>query len=196
MGRVRPDPVQLIARRIVEAFQPRPLPEGDPFVSHSSEVDARTLERLARHGSWIDLPHEVVCANPLALAFMTPAAFVWFLPAYLVASVTHHATNRVLTSSVITCLTPPDAADAQQFETLVEDIRARYPDLLLDEPRPVSLGADDELLAHFMEQVAGLTLVEAAAVRDYLAYIDAEHGAEFPAFGPKQALERYWAQDH
>jgi hypothetical protein len=184
-----------IVQRIVDAFKPRELPEDDPiFLSYSSEVDMQTIKRLARQRNWIHFPHDVLCNNRLALAFMTPKAFAWFLPAYLVVSVTRYSESETLTSSLITCLTPPDEADSRQFETLVEETRALDPDLLVDEPRPVSLGADDELLEHFMERVAGLNLDEKAAVRDYLEYIDTAHGEDFPAFGPRQALDRYWAR--
>lgn len=184
-----------IVQRIVDAFKPRELPEGDPiFLSHSSEVDMQTIERLARQTDWIDFPHDVLCDNPLALAFMTPEAFAWFLPAYLVVSVTLYSESETLTSSLITCLTPPDEADSRQFEALVEETRALDRDLLVEEPRPGSLDADDELLEHFMERAAGLNLDEKAAVRDYLEYIDVAHGEDFPVFGPKQALDRYWAR--
>jgi hypothetical protein len=182
-----------IRQRIVAAFSPRGRPEGSIFESHSDEVDMPTIERLAREGNWIAIPHDVLCASPLALAFMTPEAFAWFLPAFMVVSVASYAGSDTLTSSVITCLTPPDEADARQFEQLVEDLRALDPDLLGDEPAPDSLGADAELLEQFVERAARLTLPEKAAVRDYLEYIDVAHGADFPAFGPKQALDRYWA---
>ena len=183
-----------IVQRIVDAFGPRTLPERDPiFLSHSSEVDMRTIERLAGRSRWMELPHDVLCANPLALAFMTPDAFAWFLPAYLVVSVTRYAESDTLTSTLLTCLTPPDEADARQFEALVQETRALDPDVLVDEPRPDSLDADDDLLEHFMERAARLNPHEKAAVRDYLEYIDAAHGEDFPVFGPQQALERYWA---
>lgn len=184
-----------IVQRIVDAFKPRELLQGEPiFFSHSSEVDMQTIDRLARRSNWIDFPHDVLCANPLALAFMTPEAFAWFLPVYLVVSITRYFESETLTSTLLTCLTPPDDADSRQFETLVEEIRALDPDVLVEEPRPVSLGADDELLEQFMERVAGLNPDQKAAVRDYLEFIDAAHGEDFPVFGPKQALDRYWTR--
>lgn len=180
-----------VIQRIVVAFERRSLPEGAPiFRSYSSEVDTQEIERLARHTTWIDFPHDVLCDNPLALAFMTPEAFAWLLPAYLVMSVTLYSETDTLTTTLITCLTPPDEADADQFEALVEDMRALDADV--HEAPTDSLGADDELLQLFMERAAVLTQDEKAAVRDYLEYIEATHGADFPAFGPKQALDRYW----
>jgi hypothetical protein len=180
-----------VIQHIVVAFQRRSLPEGAPvFRSYSSEVDTEALERLARDTAWVDLPHDILCDNPLALALMTPNAFAWFLPAYLVMSITLYAETDTLTNTLITCLTPPDDADAAQFAALAEEMRAQGVEV--DEAWAGSVGEDGDLLRLFMERAAALTQDEKAAVRDYLDHVDATHGADFPVFGPKQALERYW----
>ncbi|HEU4769356.1 MAG TPA: DUF6714 family protein [Pyrinomonadaceae bacterium] len=179
-------------QHVVVAFQQRRLPEGATiFRSYSSEVDTETMERLARDTAWIDLPHDVLCDNPLALALMTPEAFAWFLPAYLVMSITLYSETDTLTTTIITCLTPPDDDDAAQFAALAQDMRALGIDDV-DDSWEGSAEEDAGMLQLFMERTAALTDVEKAAVRDYLEYIDAAHGADFPVFGPKQALDRYW----
>jgi hypothetical protein len=184
-------PAEDVIQHIVVAFEKRSLQEGAPiFQSFSSEVDTGAIERLARDSVWIDLPHEVLCANPLALALMTPEAFAWFLPAYMVMSITLYAETNALTTTITTCLTPPDGADEAQFAELVEDMRALGVEV--DEAEAGSADEDAGVLQLFMERVAVLTEVEKAAVRDYLEYIHATHGADFPVFGPEQALDRYW----
>lgn len=181
-----------VIQHIVVAFEQRRLQEGAPiFRSYSSEVDTEALERLARDTAWIDLPHDVLCGNPLALALMTPEAFAWFLPAYLVMSITLYTETDTLTTTIITCLTPPDDDDAAQFAALAEDMRALGIDDV-DDTWEGSAEEDAGVLQLFMERVALLTDAEKAAVRDYLEYIDTAHGADFPVFGPKQALDRYW----
>jgi len=183
--------VEDVIQRIVVAFERRSLQKGAAiFRSHSSEVDTEAIERLARDTAWIDLPHEVLCDNPLALALMTPEAFAWFLPAYLVMSITLYAETDTLTTTLITCLTPPDDADAARFAALVEEMRALGVEV--DEASEGSVGADADLLRLFIERAAALTQDEKAAVRGYLECVDATHGADFPVFGPKQALDRYW----
>ena len=183
-----------ITQRIVAAFRSRKIPKGVPvFQSDYYEIDTKTLDSLAHQTpTWVELPRNVLCANPLALAFMSPEAFAWFLPAYLIISVEMYFETGTLTSSLIARLTPPDEADARQFEALVEEMRALDVDLVDESPMD-HLGSDDELLQVFMERVAVLTQDEKEAVRDYLEYIDSEHGGDFPVFGPKQALDRYWA---
>ena len=52
--------------------------------------------------------------------------------------------------------------------------------------------ADDAIAQQLAERAALLTPDEKAAVCDYLEYLDATHGADFPVFGPKQAL-KYWS---
>lgn len=180
-----------VIQHIVVAFEKRSLQEGAPiFQSFSSEVDTEAMERLARDTAWIALPHDVLCDNPLALALMTPEAFAWFLPAYMVMSITLYAETDTLTTTLTTCLTPPDDADEAQFAELVEDMRALGVEV--DEAEAGSADQDAGVLQLFMERVAVLTEVEKAAVRDYLEYIDATHGTDFPVFGPNQALDRYW----
>jgi hypothetical protein len=124
---------------------------------------------------------------------MTPEAFAWFLPAYLVVSVTRYAETDTLTTTILTCLTPPDEADASTFEALVEDMRALDADIV-EEDRVDSLGADEQLRQLFMARASVLADNEKASVRQYLEYLNATHGADFRAFGPKQALDRYWAK--
>lgn len=184
-------PAEDVIRRIVDAFKRRTLPQGAAvFRSYSSEVDTRTIEGLARDTAWTDLPHDVLCDNPLAIAMMTPEAFAWFLPADMVMSITLYAETDTLTTTLITCLTPADDADAAQFRALVEEMRALGVET--DEEEAAPLGQVADLVRFFMERVAALTEDEKAAVRDYLEYVDATHGADFPVFSPKQALDRYW----
>jgi hypothetical protein len=179
-----------VIRHIVLAFERRSLHKGAPiFRSYSSEVDTEAMERLARDTAWIDLPHGVLCDNPLAPALMTPEAFAWFLPAYMIMSITLYAETDTLTTTLVTCLTPPDDADAAQFAALVEDMRAVGVEV---DEAPDSGREDAGLLELFMERTAALTQNEKEAVRAYLEYMDAMHGADFPVFGPKQALDRYW----
>jgi hypothetical protein len=177
---------------ICEAFEHRVLAQDDPvFVSQSSEVDLATFQKMARTTKWRDIPHSVVVDNPMALAFATPAAFAWLLPAYMVVSVSMYAQTDLLTAGILTCLTPPDEADDHLCRQLVEEMRAIDPGLADDLP-PDDTGAYDELARVFMDRAETLTPSEKGAVRDYLEYIEAAHGADFPAFGPRQALNRYW----
>ena len=186
---------EAVVQRIRSAFRARSLPDGDPiFLSHSFEVDAQTIERLARQTTWTDFPRDVLRANPLALAFMPPAAFAWLLPAYLLVAIELYSETDTLTTTLLTCLTPPAKSDAHEFEALEDEMRDLDPDLLLDASPPARVDDDDALVQLFTERVAALTPDEKEAIRDYLEYVDAVHGADFPVCGPRHALDRYWGE--
>jgi hypothetical protein len=184
-----------IIQRITLAFKWRELPEDDPiFISNYFEIDVTKIDRLARQTTWVDFPKEVLRDNPLALGYMTPNAFAWFLPAFLIISVSEYAETDTLINSILSFLTPPVEADAIEFETLVEEIQILDPDLIVEDDGAEALRANDPLLQLFRDRAAVLTLDEKIAVRYYLEYLDTEHGEDFPVFSPKQALQRFWAQ--
>lgn len=184
-------PAEEVILHIVAAFKQRRLQEGAAiFQSYSLEVDTDALERVASDTAWIDIPHQLLCANPLAPALMTPQAFAWFLPAYLVMSIALYAQTDTLTTTLITCLTPPDDADAVAFAALAEQMHELGVEV--DDAWTGCASGDADLLRVFMERASALTRDEKVAVREYLEYIDATHSADFPVCGPKQALDRYW----
>ena len=181
-----------IIRHIAAAFKHRTLPKDDAvFQSHTFEVDMQSFERLAQMVEWFDFPLDILYNNSIAPAYLTPKAFAWLLPAYMVVSVALYNETDTLTTSLITCLTPPDETDAPMFETLARELQLLGVDIAEESGMDI-LGADDELLELFMARAAVLTEAEITAVRSYLEFVDDAHGADFPAMGPRQALDRYW----
>ncbi len=178
---------------IKAAFGHRRLAATTPiFESHSVEVASETIEAMARQVPWTEFPEEVLSDNPLALAFMSPAAFATFLPAYMTVSISHYCETGTLTSSLVTALTPPDAEDARRFAELAAELEAEDPTSRDD--LPLDCLVDEQLLQVFHERAAELTDTERDAVRAYLEFIERAHGEDFPIFGPQQALERFWGR--
>ncbi len=182
---------------ITDAFEHRKLQENAQiFLSHSPEVDTEIIEDLVRRDTWTNFPHQIVCDNSIALAFMTPEAFAWFLPIYMIISLNLYDETDTLTTTLITCLTPPNDAETAEFERLMKEIQSFDPDLFEDEEEEYenALGTDDQLLQLFNERTASLTHQEKAAVKNYLEYVNITHGLDFPISGPKEALNLYWTE--
>lgn len=182
-----------IINRIRLAFERRELVDKeDVFMSYTYEGDIAAFKKLAYYDSWQDLPQKVLQANPEAPMFMTTPAFAWFLPAYLTISIVDYSRNGSLASGMITCLTPPDEVDASIYDALIDDLRKVDPALVGESDSSVFRENDDQL-QRFEDFVNLLNLEEKIAIRDYLLYIDANYSADYPVFGPKLALERYWS---
>ena len=183
-----------IIERITLAFETRTLAADDPvFAAVSDEIAMEVMITHAR-GRWVDIPHKALIENPMTLAFATPPAVAFFLPAFMVLSVVMHAQLDGFTASIISALTPAAAEDQTVFQALEDELRLLDPDLLGDDFGAADLAAHPAVTAHFRESAAQMDVVQKAAVRDYLLFIEAHHGADFPVFGPRQALERFWAE--
>ncbi|KTE34622.1 MULTISPECIES: hypothetical protein [unclassified Sphingopyxis] len=179
---------------IAEAFAGRGLAPGDPlFAVASPELDQDRFSGFARPGGWADIPWQALCGNAIALALATPAGFAFLLPAAMTASLAHYAECGALTSMLLTCLTPEDAGDAEAMADLERDFEALEPGFLGEGAAGGLFGADDAMQRAFVRRVALLSVPERAAVRAWLVALDDRHGADFPMFGPREALGRFWA---
>ena len=186
--------LEITLTAISAAFAERCLPNGDSvFTARSPELDSEKLAELARQCRWPDVPWDALCANSIALAFATPAAFAYFLPACMTASLKRYGECGALTSMLLTCLTPADDSDAVTMAALERDFEALEPGFLRESAPSDGIGADEETEEEFARRIAPLTVAERAAVREYLKYLDDVHGHDFPVFGPGEALERFWA---
>ncbi|WP_010523357.1 DUF6714 family protein [Aquimarina agarivorans] len=183
---------ELLIQSIAHAFQHRKLPKSKSlFMSNSSEIDTQKMEQIAFETEWINFPNDILLKNSEALNFMNPEAFAWLLPAYLILSITLYSETDTLTGTIINCLTLPDDADANEFESLTKEMYAQDPEF--EETNFTgSLEADKELLDFFYNRVTLFNKDEEIAIRNYLIYINEMYGKDFPVYGPKNALDRYW----
>lgn len=185
---------EVVIKLIHKAFEERKLPEDDPvFSSYSHEIEDRKMQDLAHRVPWVNIPHNIICDNPGALAYMTPHAFAYFLPAYLIISVTRFAETDTLSMSIITNVTLPNEEDADEFEELLEDLKTIDPDLA-DEIETPTFRVDNTIKKEYQERIDTLSMEEKIAVKEWLQFIHDVYGSYFPAFGPKQALDRFWSQ--
>lgn len=179
---------------IATGFARRGLPAEDPvFAAYSPELESDRLRALARQGGWRDLPWQLLCRNADALALATPEAFAYFLPAAMAASLAHYAECGALTSMLLTCLTPQDDSDVETMAQLERDFEELEPGFLDEDSASGVFAQDEGADEDFEHRIALLTGPEREAVRAYLRCLDALHGADFPVFGPREALERFWA---
>ncbi|MEP9359587.1 hypothetical protein [Sphingomonas sp. KR3-1] len=183
-----------ILARIADAFAERGLPPDEPmFAGGAPDLDAAGLAALAQQGGWQVLPWNALCANSAALAFATPAAFAYLLPACMCASLAHYAKCGALTSMLLTCLTPQDDSDIETMAQLERDFEELEPGFLDEDSASWVFARDEGADEAFEQRVALLTGPERDAVRAYLQHLDEAHGRDFPVFGPREALDRFWA---
>lgn len=105
------DAATTVATQLHQAFQGTLYPGDDNLaVDADDDPEASELAKALRGKDWTSVSTDMVLTFKDALPLLTPAAFRYYLPAYLKACI--EARHRIDTAwdNVILCLTPPITA--------------------------------------------------------------------------------------
>lgn len=72
--------------QIVEAFKPAQQPKAEEISNERHCDECRGLAKALRNRKWYEVPPEIVDANHDKLPLLSPIAFRYFLPAYMLRS--------------------------------------------------------------------------------------------------------------
>jgi hypothetical protein len=113
---MRKSTVEDLAKEIESAFQDVTYPGDDNLVYDNSGRywDVREAAQAFKSQHWKTIPLKVIVSNRDHLPFLTPAAFHFFLPAFLLASLLHPVEADTLNDNLIYLLTPPDETDRRK----------------------------------------------------------------------------------
>lgn len=100
---------EAVALQINRAFDDVSYPGDSDLVGATDETDdeRRRIIKDFSGKHWNELPLAVLRRHHASLFFFTRAAYVFYLPAYLKASVLHYDEAEMIPGSVISSLTPP-----------------------------------------------------------------------------------------
>ena len=182
------------------AFASRPRPPATQIIRpgvSQHEVD-HLRDLLARLTSTELTDYELQTVVESNLWMLTPEAFLYFLPAFLHASLESYASVSVFASELIGALTEPSRTDV--VEAL--DRLARFQSELGLQDHMTELLRKQQLewfdsdtpLAIFHERFDNLTHAEGAAILAFFVAFQEAHGADFPFGELETAVDRYWAR--
>ncbi|MDH3975952.1 MAG: hypothetical protein OEV42_16885 [Deltaproteobacteria bacterium] len=131
------------------------------------------------------------------LWMLSPEAFLYFLPAFLHASLKSYVSVSVFASELITALTEPSRTDITDALDHVDQIPSGlgFPKDMTDLLRKQQLEWFDSGVpsAIFHERFDRLTQAEGAAILAFLVAFQEAHGADFPFGELETAIDRHWA---
>jgi hypothetical protein len=182
------------------AFASRPRPTATqiirPGVSHPEGDHLRELLATKAPAELTDYELRTIVESNLWM--LTPEAFLFFLPAFLYASVESYSSVSVFASEFIGALTEPSRRDIIDALDKVDrasselglsddmvDLLRRQQLELIDSGTPTAI---------FHERFDNLTHAEGAAILAFFDAFQEAHGADFP-FGELEAtVDRYWGR--
>lgn len=190
----------ILLQHIDEAFRAMEYPGDENIVmdNSASDLESQKIKGLLKGHHWRDLPFEVMDQLRTALPFLTPAAYRFFLPAFMAYSVTDFDRADLIPFELVQTLTLPEASDLE---------RIREGAKMHPEVQPFSaaewegilkmLGeyqASGQAKSVFFARVTGFDAAQCEAVHDFLEYMNTVFSADFPNREPERALERYWSR--
>ena len=182
------------------AFASRPPPSAGqilrPTVRHHEGDKLREL--LATKTSSELTDYEVRTVVESNLWMLSSQAFLYFLPAFLHASLESYASVSVFASELIGALTEPSREDVAEALDQVAQVPPGMglPADITEVLRKQQLEWFDSGVptAIFHERFDNLTHIEGAAILAFFVAFQEVYGANFPFDELKAAVDRYWAR--
>ncbi len=117
-----------IAARLEAAFASVPYP-GDDNISASPQwhVNAE-MDHFFKGRNWPGLSPEELSEQRFSLYHFTPAAFRFFLPAYMRAALLHSEVVDTVWEFVFGCLAPPEDSDSSAMQWFMARVEGLTPD--------------------------------------------------------------------
>jgi hypothetical protein len=179
------------------AFAARPRPTATqvirPGVSHYEGDRLRDL--LATKTSTELTDDELRTVVEGNLWMLTQEAFLYFLPAFLHASLESYASVSVFASELIGALTEPSRTNVVEALDQLASGRS-LPDDMTELLREQQLEWFDSgtPAAIFHERFDNLTHAEGAAILAFFVAFQEAHGADFPFRELETTVDRYWGR--
>lgn len=110
---------QDVHTKILEAFASTPYPGDEALVADQSGYDPECNEICSafKGKNWKDISVEMVNEHKEALPLLTPGAFRYYLPAYMIGCVNSYYDVDVALDSVLFNLTPPQPRSGLEWNS-------------------------------------------------------------------------------
>lgn len=107
-----------IKAKIREAFEDAPYPGDESLVADQSDYDpeSRVIANAFKGKDWRDVSLEMLRNHADALPLFTPAAFRYYLPAYMIGCVDSYYDLNVAPGAVLFNLTPPKQRNEWEWD--------------------------------------------------------------------------------
>jgi len=183
----------IVLEKLTSSFQALPYP-GDlnlVYDNTGNHLECVEIQQTFAGKHWSELSQETLIRESSALAFLTPEAFRFYLPAYLSNVVRDFDESDALPETSVYYLTLPVEADSlinlNCIQQQSNETKLEVSQFLIEE-----LSRSNQKVHRFMELMSGLNQQQGQAIRYYLEYLKAEKNDYFFSNEPEIAIERYW----
>lgn len=154
------DIVEAVRQEIGAVFSDGVLPEN--VVCHSC-LECDEIGEAFRGKHWKDMGLEFLSRFRESLCLLSPEAFWFYLPAYMMVSLDHFDEADIIPESIIYNLTPPTREHANIYE-----------------------------MKHFLGRIEGFTEAQKKAIRSFIKFVRSRSPETFHDSENTTALMTFW----
>jgi len=180
-----------ISEQIRKAFQTVKHPGKDRLIREGSggTTEAEDIVQAFGDTSWQQVSGETLRYENAAMSFFSEAAFVYYLPAYMLFKLEHFSEADVVPDNLVSQLTMPAATDFIEAMGYVQEMPPELSGILM--------GAADNIDEHirwFRDKTTLLSNEQSATVLSFLHYLNNNYADNFADGQIEKAINRYWFQ--
>ncbi len=182
-----------------DAFAKRPRPEANQILRHGVARGDELRNFLVGKTSETLTAEDIRTEVEGYLSLLSPEAFLYFLPAFLHASLAHDDIVSVFSSGLIGVLTKPNSQDGIDALDRLREILSEATGLTDDTLNQIEKQQSEWFSSTipetiFHERFNNLTHDEGAAILAFLIAFEKDFGMDFPFDELKTAIDRHWYQ--
>ena len=178
---------------LTESLQTEPFPGELHIVTNNEagyDLEALQIRDAFKAHTWQTLPDALMRYEQSGYFLLSPAGFVYYLPAYLCYAVRAYEEADSIPDGLIFALTlPADVAEVLAAHAYLPPQLSENPLAIAWEGYPPELQSQ----AHYhLSRYQRFSAAQGRALYHFLAYMRAAHGQEYWENEPETAIARYW----
>ena len=174
----------LLINLITEAFKDTPYPGNNNIAIHERDLEFESLDEFIGL-DWRDITVNFLSPkHTSSLCFMTPVAYLYYLPAYMLASIEDYEESDLIPDNLVSDFTLPKQQELDELSAFIYNITQNEKDI-------TRFNIDEEK-AWFTERTNSFSDEQKNAIYQYLKYLNDEHAEDYPDNEPQVAIDRYW----
>lgn len=169
---------------INKAFESNVYPGNGNIAQNERDLEFESLEEFIGV-DWRDITVDfIVPKHSSSLCLLTPSAFAYYVPTYMLASIKDYDNSDVIPNNLVGYFTVPCQEDIDELLSDLGKVGIA--------PKSLINYDVDEMASLFYERVSFFSKEQRHAIYEYLLFLKENHSADFPHNEPKRAIDRHW----
>lgn len=172
---------------------------GDGHIVYDNSgvhLECKEIKEALKGRHWRNVSFETLEKLNTALPFLSQEGYRFYLPAFMVFSVSDFYRADIIPYEVISSLTRPITSDMERIRQMVM-LQPEMQHVSEDEWEQIfkimaETYQSGSLEDNFFSRVSGFSLPQCKIIRQFLEYMRDVFEEEFPNQEPQIAIDRYW----